>query len=50
VVGAEVSMVSTSACLGSCCGGSSGLPISTVACGGTKEICCWVVVWVASMA
>jgi hypothetical protein len=50
VVGAEVSMVSTSACLGGCYGGSCSLPTSAVACGGTEEICCWVLAWVASRA
>jgi hypothetical protein len=50
VVGAEVSMVSTSACLGGFFGGSSGLPTSAVACGGIEEICCWVVAWVALRA
>jgi hypothetical protein len=39
-------MVSTSACLDGCCSGSSGLPTSTVACGGTKE---FVVGWLPGL-
>jgi hypothetical protein len=42
-----VSVASTSTCLGGCCGGSSGLLTSTVACGGIEEVC-WVVGWVGS--
>jgi hypothetical protein len=37
VVGAEVCMVSTSACLGGCYSGSSGPLTSTVACGALRK-------------